>query len=65
MPLPECEVCGRNLRLRAVIRRWRKKTETTYPFRLWNGVREERPVRWLCSGCDRRAQAIRAAGETT
>jgi hypothetical protein len=65
MRLPGCEICGRSLRLRAVVRQWREKTEPTYPFRMWNGSREERPVRWLCGGCERRAEEIRAAGSTT
>ncbi|MFN3652958.1 MAG: hypothetical protein ACK47B_25550 [Armatimonadota bacterium] len=60
IPSPQCGVCGRHLSLRGTLRQWRR-SETSYPFRMQDGSRQEQPVRWLCYGCERRAERLRIA----
>jgi len=56
---PSCQVCGKRLRFRSYLHNLPRRTGRTYPMRMQDGSREERPVRWLCGGCERRAERHR------
>jgi hypothetical protein len=49
-------VCGSRLKWPEVRQGLFPRTERTYPFEtMKGGERKERPVRWLCARCERRA----------
>jgi hypothetical protein len=56
---PHCEHCGQPLSLRRFFKQRRASDDLSYPFTMPNGQREELQVRWLCGGCERRAERLR------
>jgi hypothetical protein len=53
---PKCEVCSRHVDLFWFLRSLLRVRGVSYPFRLEDGSRERRRVRWICGECHSKAQ---------